>query len=143
MLDITQRAVEMYRRRLLAGFGLTVTSPLAGCSGGHSGQSQPAYDRAVRLENRSGERRTVRVTVTHVGPAGTVYDDSHAIAPDAAREAYDFREAPTDGVETYEIAGELASGRRAVLEYATHRCMSDPAIILSEAGEIDTVHAEC
>lgn len=133
----------MNRRRLLAGVGLTVAAPLAGCSGGHSGQSQPAYDRAVSLENLSGERRTVRVTVTHDGPAGTVYDDGHSIAPDAAMEVYDFRDAPTEGVETYEVAGELASGRRAILEYVTHRCMSDPAIVVTEAGEIDTVHAEC
>lgn len=133
----------MQRRVVLSALGSVVAASTGGCLGADHSSSEPAYDRVVTLANSSPEVRTVEVTVTHDGSAGGVHRERYRIEPGAEIEVYDFREAPTDGVETYEIAGELASGRRAVIEYRTNRCVSHPEIIVRSERRIDGTWAEC
>lgn len=158
----------MHRRSLLAYAGLSLSFSLTGCSLVRSNQSKPAYDTEVYLVNSSSVQQTVQVTVTHRGSAGTVYDSSHTIAPDTEIETYDFRNAPTDGVETYYIKGilqkgdqegaeaptedtktayengeEAETGNRAEMEFTTVHCMSDPTIHITEEGDLQTSHTEC
>lgn len=147
---------------------MTLTFPLAGCSLVRSNQSEPAYDTEVHLVNYSNDQQTVQVIVTHRGSAGIVYDSSHTIAPDTEIETYDFRDAPTEGVETYDISGTLhtgdqegtetpteatktryhkgedaETGSRAEMEFTTVQCMSDPTILITEQGVLQTGHTEC
>lgn len=133
----------MRRRAVVSAFGPGLATATGGCLGRDHPGSKPAYDRIVPLANSSSEERTVEVTVTHAGSEGAVHRESYRIEPGDEIEVYDLRDAPTDGVETYEIAGELASGRRAVVEYRTRRCMSSPEIVVRSEGRIDGTWAAC
>lgn len=136
----------MHRRSVLAGAGMALIAPSAGCSaGGRSTpvSSAPEYDRTVLVSNRDTERHTVGITITHDGSAGVVHEERRPVAPDEAVDVYDFTDAPTEGVETYTIAGRLEAGGRASIRYRTNRCHSSPVVYVSSEGEIRATYAMC
>lgn len=136
----------MNRRTVLACAGISLIAPLAGCSkNGDSTpvSSHPAYDRTVRLSNRDTKQHNVDITIAHEGPQDVIYEERHSIAPDEDVGVYDFRDAPTEGVETYTITGQLEKGRRDSVSYRTNRCHGNPIVYVNNEGKIHASYSMC
>lgn len=104
--------------------------------------NEPAYDRTVAVHNERSDPVEIEVEIGHEGDAGTVHSDRHTVDGDAELEVYDFRDAPTEGVEQYRIAGRLESGAEATFTYATNACMADPGLIIRDET-LESLRSEC
>lgn len=104
--------------------------------------NEPAYDRTVTIHNERSEPVEIEVEISHEGDAGTVHSDRHTVDGDAETEVYDFRDAPTEGVEQYRIAGRLESGAEASFTYSTNACVADPGLIVRDET-LESLWAEC
>ena len=128
---------------LVVGSIVSVAGCLDSSEGDQSLQNEPDYDETVVFRNRSDEAAEIDLEVIHESGEGVVHSETYSVDAGAERDAYDFRDAPTNGVETYTITGRLDTGEEASFQFPTNACVSSPELIVEEDGTLDGIWAEC
>ena len=128
---------------LVAGGIVSTTGCLDGSDDARDYQNEPDYHETVVVRNRSDEPVEIDLEIVHENGEGTVHSEVHTVEAGAEIDAYDFRDAPTDGVETYAITGRLDTGEEESFEFPTNACVSSPELIVEEYGTLDGIWAEC
>ena len=138
----------MSRRRILAFLVSGGITGLAGCAAFGDdwvteATNEPEYDDTVTTVNRSNESVDVTLTITHDGPERVVHHERYTVAAESELETYDFRNAPTDGVEVFVIEGSFPDGEVVSFRFPTHACTRDPGISIDVDGTPRRVVSDC
>lgn len=135
----------MKRREVGRLVSVTVLAAVSGClaeDDQHRPQDEPRYDDVVEVRNQMDESIEIHVRIVHVGGEGTVHDETHRLESESTKQVYDFRDAPTDGVERYAIWGEVETGEEELFIFHTNESMIEPWLSIDVNGDLSSSWAE-
>ncbi|WP_135829868.1 hypothetical protein [Halorussus halobius] len=90
--------------------------------------NQPDPDHAVTLENRSDAAETVRVRVVREATDETAFEATETVDSGVELDLYNLKEASPEGVEAFEICGELVEAETSTADAST----TDDALTTAE-----------
>ena len=88
--------------------------------------NRPDPDHAVTLANRSDATETVRVRVVRKATDETVFEATETVDPGVELDLYNVKQADPEGIEAFEICGEVVESEKPTDDPVTTEDSDDP-----------------
>lgn len=108
-----------------------------------AGANDPDPDHAITVVNRGSESRRVRVRVVREAAGEAVFEETVDAPPDGEREVYNLADAAPDGIESFEVCGELDgdADARDCATLRTNACYGDAHVTVRSDESVRVVYS--